>query len=145
MALFPRSLKIDHDRVLAAIREAEQATSGEIRVAIDHHRVADPVAAATREFERLGMTRTAHRNGVLIFLAPESRKFAVIGDTAIHEKCGDAFWRMLTAAMAAHFQRGDFVGGLEHGIARAGRILSESFPRGAADGNELPDDISESG
>ena len=109
---------IDHDRVVAAIGAAELRTSGEIRVFVSREAVDDPVAAATRQFERLGMTQTAARNGVLIFIAPASRNFAAIGDAGIHEKCGDRFWCELAAAMTTEFQRGNFTAGLELGIAR---------------------------
>ena len=89
------------------------------------------------------MTQTRHRNGVLIFLAPRSRTFAVIGDTGVHEKCGDSFWRELADAMSEYFKRGDFTAGLVHGIERAGALLAEHFPPAAGDRNELPDDIEE--
>lgn len=135
--------KIDHARVIAAIAVAEQRTSGEIRVVIARHKAADPVAAAQRHFERLGMTHTKLRNGVLIYLAPRSHTFAVIGDTAVHEKCGDAFWRLLTATMALHFKRGEFTDGLMHGIEKAGALLAEHFPRPPDDRNELPNRIEE--
>ena len=144
MNVFSSLPKIDHPRVIAAIVKAERKTSGEIRVLLARHQAPDPVAAAQKHFERLGMTRTQHRNGVLIFLAPRSRTFAVIGDTAVHEKCGDAFWRELTAAMTEHFKRGDFTAGLVHGIEHAGALLSEHFPRAAGDRNEFPDNIAES-
>lgn len=143
MSFFSPLPKIDHPRVVAAIAAAEQHTSGEIRVVIARHPAADPVAAAQRQFERLGMTQTKARNGVLIFLAPRSRTFAVIGDTAVHEKCGDAFWRLLTAAMTLHFKRGDFTAGLVHGIEHAGHLLAEQFPRGADDQDELPNRVEE--
>ncbi len=143
MSLFSVLPKIDHARVVAAIGAAERKTSGEIRVVLSRKKIADPVAEAQQQFERLGMTRTAHRNGVLILLAPRSRKFAVIGDTAVHEKCGDSFWRLLAAAMELHFKRGEFTEGLVHGIERAGAILAEHFPPTAGDRNELPDDIEE--
>jgi uncharacterized membrane protein len=141
MSLFSPAPKIDHERVVAAIAAAEQHTSGEIRVVIARHQAADPVTAAQKHFERLGMTRTRQRNGVLIYLAPRSHTFAVIGDTAVHEKCGDAFWRLLTAAMALHFKRGEFIEGLIHGIERAGALLADHFPRGADDRDELPNNI----
>jgi len=144
MNIFSSLPKIDHPRVIAAIAEAEQRTSGEIRVVIARHSAPDPVAAAQKQFERLGMTRTRHRNGVLIFLAPRSRTFAVIGDTAVHAKCGDAFWLELTVAMTSHFKRGDFTGGLVHGIERAGALLAEHFPRAAGDQDQLPNQIEES-
>lgn len=144
MSLFSSSPKIDHARVLAAITAAESHTSGEIRVVVARHAAADPVAAAQRQFERLGMVQTKLRNGVLIYLAPRSRTFAVIGDTAVHDKCGDAFWRLLTAAMALHFKRGEFTEGLVHGIDRAGALLAEHFPRSPDDLDQLPNNLEES-
>ena len=69
MSFFSPLPKIDHSRVVAAIAAAESHTSGEIRVVIARHPAADPGAAAQRQFERLGMTHTKARNGVLIFLA----------------------------------------------------------------------------
>lgn len=124
--LMPR---IAHKRVLEAILAAEARTSGEIRVLIARHRAPDPVAAAKHYFHRLGMARSPHQNGVLIFVAPRSRRFAVIGDKAVHEKCGDAFWTELAAAMGERFKRGKFTDGLVHGIGKAGELLAATFPR----------------
>ena len=132
---------IEHARIVAAITTAELRTSGEIRVIVSRGKIADPVPEAQRQFERQGMTRTQLRNGVLILFAPRSRTFAVIGDNAIHEKCGDRFWRELAAAMTEHFKRGDFTTGLVHGVDRAGALLAEHFPRASDDRNELPDDV----
>jgi uncharacterized membrane protein len=134
-------VSVDHPRVVAAITAAEQRTSGEIRVVISRARAVDAVALAREEFERLGMTKTAARNGVLILLAPATRNFAVIGDRGIHEKCGDDFWRELASRMTQHFQHGDFTAGLVHGIEHAGLLLAQHFPRSPDDRNELPDDI----
>jgi uncharacterized membrane protein len=143
MSFFFSTPKIDHPQVVAAIGAAERETSGEIRVLLARHKAPDAVASAQKHFERLGMTRTQHRNGVLIFLAPRSRTFAVIGDQGVHEKCGDAFWTELAAAMTEHFKRGDFTAGLVHGIDRAGALLAKHFPRQADDRNQLPDEIEE--
>lgn len=143
MSLFPPSLKIDHARVTAAIAAAEQRTSGEIRVLIAREKNAEPVAAAQKHFERLGMTNTRERNGVLIYVAPASHNFAVIGDTGIHEKCGESFWRLLAAEMSTRFKRGEFTEGLVLTIEHAGKLLAENFPRSPDDRNELPDKIEE--
>ncbi len=143
MNLLPRTPAIDHDRVVAAIAAAERRTAGEIRVVVSGQRTTEPVAAAQKQFERLGMTQTAARNGVLIFLCPPSHTYAVIGDRGIHEKCGDGFWRELAAAMGGEFARGDFTAGLVLGINRAGALLAEHFPRGADDRNELSDTVEE--
>jgi uncharacterized membrane protein len=128
--LMPR---ISHPRVVDALRKAEAGTSGEIRVLVARHKSLDPVASAQSYFNRLGMANSRHRNGVLIFVAPRSRRFAVIGDKAVHEKCGDAFWTGLAKAMEDHFRRGDFTEGLVHGIERAGELLAKTFPRSKDD------------
>ena len=141
MSIFSPLPRIDHARVIAAIAAAEARTSGEVRVFISSRAATDPVDAAQRQFERMNMTRTADRNGVLIFLAPASHTFAVIGDQGVHEKCGDAFWRELSAAMTEYFKRGEFTDGLTLGITRAGELLARHFPRSPDDRNELPDTI----
>lgn len=143
MNFFSATPAIDHDRVVAAIAAAEQRTSGEIRIVVSQKKTDEPVLAAQKQFERLGMTRTAARNGVLIFVAPRSHTFAVIGDAGVHEKCGDAFWRELADAMTELFRHGDFTAGLCLAIERAGALLAEHFPRASDDRNELSDTIEE--
>jgi len=135
--------KLDHDRIVAAIAAAERESSGQIRVLISHGRTKDAVPAAKKHFERLHMTRTRLRNGVLIFVVPRSRVFAILGDTGIHEKCGEGFWGELAGAMTVYFKRGEFTEGIEHGIQRAGRLLAQHFPRLPDDRNELPDRVEE--
>ena len=143
MSFFSTDLAVDHARVTTAIVAAERRTSGEIRVLVVRGNAEDPVAVARKHFERLEMHRTKARNAVLILVAPRSRTFAVVGDVGVHEKCGDAFWSELAAAMTEHFKRGDFTGGLVVGIERAGALLEEFFPRAADDRNELPDQVEE--
>ena len=133
--------QLDNDDIVRAIGAAEQKTSGEIRVFISHKLITEVVATAQSEFDRLGMMRTRHRNGVLIFVAPNSRKFAVIGDIAVHEKCGQKFWDELAAEMTRHFVNADFSSGIIHGISTAGKLLAEHFPAAPDDQNELPDKI----
>jgi uncharacterized membrane protein len=123
------SKHVRHDEIIAAIRAAEQKTSGEIRVSISPKHIDDPVAAARIEFMRLGMNASRERNGVLIFVAPRSHKFAVIGDEAVHAKCGDEFWRKLVDAMSGYFRKSEFTPGIIHGVQKAGDLLAEHFPR----------------
>ncbi len=127
--LFTTPAKVDRARLVAAIRDAEARTSGEIHVLIARHRAADPMAAARRHFERLGLSRPDHRHGILLFVAPRSRNFAVLGDRDAHAQAGDALWQELAAAMGTEFKRGDFTAGLLAGIARAGQLLARHFPR----------------
>jgi uncharacterized membrane protein len=121
--------RIPHDALIEAIRAAEQKTSGEIRVLVSHKKVTDPVVAAQKEFLRLRMDQSAQRNGVLIFVAPRSHKFAVIGDEAVHAQCGDIFWQELARAMTDYFRKSEFTEGLVHGVRKAGELLTEHFPR----------------
>ncbi|HXA44849.1 MAG TPA: TPM domain-containing protein [Candidatus Angelobacter sp.] len=121
--------QLPHDTLVAAIREAEQKTSGQIRVFISHKSVADPVAAAQKEFVRLGMTKSPELNGVLIFVAPRTHKFAVIGDAGVHAKCGDEFWQELAKIMTDYFRRSEFTEGIIHGVRKAGELLAAHFPK----------------
>ena len=133
--------QLDHRVIEAAIARAEKLTSGEMRVFIAPKAAPAPVAAAQEIFNKLGMTRTKHRNAVLIFVAPESQTFAVIGDEGVHAKCGDTFWAEVAAAMSGHFRDGHFTAGVVHGIERAGALLAEHFPRRSGDIDELPNAV----
>ena len=135
--------KLEHDRIAKAIATAEAKTSGEIRVFIQRGNVADAVSAARDQFERLGMTQTRERNGVLVFVAPRAQKFAVIGDRGVYEKCGEPFWEALTQAMRPHFQAQNFTDAIVHAIREAGQLLGEHFPRRPDDRNELADAVEE--
>ena len=133
--------QLRHDDIVGAIRHAEKKTSGEIRVFISRKEPADAIAAAQAHFAELGMQKTEERNGVLIFVAPRVRKFAVIGDSGVHARCGDEFWNKVAAEMTGHFKQGDFTAGILHGIQKAGELLAEHFPRRPGGKNQLPDDI----
>ncbi|MGA3181472.1 MAG: TPM domain-containing protein [Verrucomicrobiota bacterium] len=133
--------QIRHDDIVAAIRHAELKTSGEIRVFISHKKTEDAVAAGQTAFLRMGMAKTRHRNGVLIFVAPKAHKFAVIGDEAVHQKCGDVFWQALTAEMSGYFKRSEFTQGILHGVQKAGELLAAHFPPHPGDKNQGPDPV----
>ncbi len=133
--------KLSSDAITAAIRQAELRTSGEIRVFISRHPVRTPVAAAQEHFRRLGMEKTQDRNAVLIFVAPRSHTFAVIGDSGVHTRCGDEFWLNVAAEMTSHFRDSHFTEGIVHGVRAAGELLARHFPRRPDDKNELPDEV----
>lgn len=137
---------IDDDRVKAAIVAAERQTSGEIRVSVSRFFWGNVQRAAHRAFTRMGMRATRDRNGILFFVVPSRRRFAIIGDEGIHQKAGQEFWEKLVAAMSEDFKAGKFNEGLIGGIAEAGRLLGVHFPyEGEKDVNELSDDIDHGG
>jgi uncharacterized membrane protein len=129
-------------KILASIREAEEASSGEIRVHIETSFKGDVLDRAAWIFKKLGMHKTALRNGVLFYLAVETRKFAVIGDVGINAKVHEDFWNSTKEVMLMNFREGRFTEGLSKGIIMAGEQLKTHFPHQRNDVNELPDEIS---
>jgi uncharacterized membrane protein len=136
---------LDRPAIVEAIRRAEETGFGEIRVHLHHGKTGDVRRAAEETFLRLGMDRTDRRSGCLLFIAPEERAFAVIGDTAVHERAGEAFWASARDAAAARFAEGRFTEGIVAAVERIGEVLARHFPRaaGQTDANELPDQVSE--
>lgn len=136
--------QLDHDRIVSAIKKAEVKTSGQIRVYIQRGELrGDALDYAQRRFQKLGMQATSERNGVLIFVVPRSRRFAVIGDEGVHKKCGDEFWQQLINAMEVLFKAESFTDAVVHAIAETGRLLAQHFPRQPDDRNQLPDAVEE--
>jgi uncharacterized membrane protein len=133
--------KLDEQRIVSAIAEAERRTSGEIRVYVSHKPRHDVMTAARRRFDKLGMTKTRGRNGVLIFFAPTVRKFAILGDIAIHEKCGDEFWRNISSVMSDELKRGNLTEATLAAVEKVGAVLAQHFPPELRDKNELPNEI----
>ena len=134
--------EVQQQEVIAAIAAAELNTSGEIRLHLVDSCPGDPKAEAISVFEKLGMTATQLRNGVLIFLAVQDKKFAIIGDKGINEVVPADFWDSIRDEILSNFKQGDYLRGLKQGIAHVGEKLKDHFPFGDEDQNELSNDIS---
>ncbi len=131
------------EKILAAIREAEINTSGEIRVHIESNCESDVLDRATEVFAELNMHHTQLRNGVLFYVALEDHQFAVLGDAGINATVPDHFWEDITAHVIKHFKKKHYADGLAEGILMAGEQLKAHFPYDSdGDVNELSDDIS---
>src|SRR5450759_336826 len=129
-------------QILAAVKEAEMETSGEIRVHIESSLNGDVLDRAAWLFKKLGMHKTTERNGVLFYLAVNDRKFAIIGDAGINAKVPAGFWDDISELLKKNFKEGKFTEGLSEGILLAGKHLTLHFPHRTDDVNELPNDIS---
>lgn len=134
--------KEEEEQIINAIQEAECNTSGEIRVHLEDNCKGDIMDAALKTFAKLKMHETEARNGVLIFLAPERKSFAILGDEGINKLVGEHFWNEEKALMLKHFKTGAFATGIVEAIAQVGEKLKAYFPYQEDDINELPDDIS---
>jgi uncharacterized membrane protein len=136
--------KLQHDRIVQAIGEVEAKTSAQIRVYIQRGKLnGDPLVAAQKKFQRLGMHKTSERNGVLIFVAPRVRKFAVVGDQAIHEKCGEPYWQRVVELMREHFRNERFSDAIVDAVRDIGQVLSTHFPRRSIASDRLTDEVVE--
>lgn len=134
--------KDEEATIVAAIRQAELATSGEIRVHVEVGADAPALDVAKRIFNQLGMNKTADRNGVLILLEVDRREFAIIGDEGIDKFVPADFWESERDLMQQHFRKGEFARGIELAIGQVGEKLKKYFPYQEDDINELPDTIS---
>ncbi len=129
--------------IINAIVKAEKMTSGEIRVHLQNKCTGDAFEYGKKIFIKLKMHKTKDRNGVLIILAKDSKKFAILGDIGIHEKVGNDFWNETRDNMLEHFKKDELKEGLITGILSVGKKLKEYFPCEKDDKNELSNNVSE--
>ncbi len=134
--------KDQQEDIRQAIMHAELDTSGEIRVHIENTCKGEVLDRALAIFNKLEMEKTVSRNGVMIYLAVKNRKFAIIGDTAIHAIVTEIFWDTVRNKMLNHFRESNFTEGLVEAISDTGKQLKKHFPYKTDDVNELSDEIS---
>ncbi len=133
----------ENEKLIArAIEEAENQTSGEIRVHIESRCREEVLDRAAWLFKKLDMDQTKDRNGVLIYLSVNDRKFAILGDSGINNVVPEGFWDEIKEMMISYFTKGEFATGLIYGIGKAGEQLKQYFPWQTDDVNELSDEIS---
>lgn len=135
--------ELDKKSVVEAIQAAEEITSGEIRVHLDKKGEKDPFIEAKRVFERLGMTKTKERNGVLIYLCFARKQLAILGDQGINEKVPEGYWDELYENMITAFKNENYCLGICEAVQHVGEKLSAHFPVNGDNPNELSNEITE--
>lgn len=128
--------------IIKAIAEAENRTSGEVRIHIEHQCKREPLERAARIFHELGMDQTELKNGVLIYIATEDHKAAVYAGKGIHKQVEDGFWSDVLNILLEHFKKEEFEIGIVEAVRKVGYQLKELFPYHRDDVNELSDEIS---
>ena len=131
----------EQELIRNAIESAENSTSGEIRICVEKTCSESALDRAASYFSKLDMDKTVQKNGVLIYLALEDKKFAIIGDTGINKVVPADFWFTTKDAMCQLFKQGRMAEGVVIGIQMAAEKLKTYFPRLDDDKNELSDDI----
>ncbi len=119
---------VDKRLVREAIIAAERETSAPIHVSIAPYFWGDVRRTAERAFRKRGLATTPKRNGVLFFVVPSRREFAVIGDIGAHEVLGQPVWDSVAALVQEQFSGGNPTAGLVLAIEEIGRALAAHFP-----------------
>lgn len=132
----------EEEAIVAAIRDAEKNTSGEIRVHIENTCNNDVFEHAMEVFHYLKMDNTKEQNGVLIYVAVSKKEFVIYGDKGINEAVGNDFWNSTKDTIANHFKNGEFAKGIIKGVENAGEELSRYFPWMHGNEDELDNSIS---
>ena len=132
-------------KIISAIAKAEASTSGEIRIHASYSKTeTDVMMAAKAQFDRLRMADTKARNGILLYVNPILKKFAIFGDQGIHEKVGHEFWEQLAKEITHAIRERNRAHGMVHAILRVGDALRTHFPEQAGKANELSNEPTES-
>ncbi len=119
--------KEEKERIVQAIRSAEEGTSGEIRIHLDRGGRGHVMDRAEKVFKKYRLHRRKQRNAVLIYLSLADRTFAVFGDESIHQRVGDFFWKEVAQSMQRHFSQGEFMEGLELALREIGAAFNKHF------------------
>jgi len=132
----------EEQEIVLAIRQAEQNTSGEIRVHIEATASISHYNRALEVFRMLKMFNTKQQNAVLIYVAVEDHKFVIYGDKGIDEVVPLNFWDATRNTMQEQFKKGSFKQGIIDGVIKAGQELKAHFPWKVDDEDELSNEIS---
>ena len=128
-------------RIADAITDAERHTTGEICVHVTPRCRGDVMKRAVKTFNRLHLYTTKRRNAVLIFIAYDDRKLAILGDTGTNNAVPQGFWDGEVEELTRYLKAGRPVDGLCAIIARMGERLSQYFPGERDDENELSNEV----
>lgn len=129
---------VEESEIVSAIADAENHTSGEIRVHLEKKCKGDALDRAIKLFGKLKMHETRMNNGILIYVAVEDHKLAIFGDSGIHSIVGQSFWDEDIDLLISYFKRNEYKEGIIEVVRRIGDKLHEHFP---ADATDNPDEL----
>lgn len=98
---------------------------------------------AMKDFETLGVHKTAERTGILIFIIFEEKYYDIIADEGIYAKIPDETWNKMEAKLKEEFRSKNYSAGVIALINEMGEILASEFPvrAGAVNDDELDHEI----
>jgi uncharacterized membrane protein len=133
----------ENEQIVHSIQQAEQQTSGEIRLFVEGRcKYVDALDRAVEIFRNLEMEKTELRNAVLFYVAIKDKQLAIFADKGIHEAAGDQYWKNTVKEILSVFSKDSVVAGITTSIHKIGQALKDHFPYDKdVDKNELPDEI----
>src|SRR5580698_9147156 len=128
--------KPELEEIRQSIYHAEAETTGEIRVYFEPKDKGDAYKRSVVLLHKLKLHEKKHRNGVMIYVAYDSKTFAIVGDEGIHKTVPENFWDDIKNDLQNCFKEGQMKSGIIDAIQKVGTHLKEYFP---SDGNHETD------
>jgi putative membrane protein len=134
------------------IAGAEKTTAGEIKLLVVRKstwmslsslkmRIAAARKRAKREFLELGLQHARKGTGILIMISLKERVVVVESGKAFEGKLSQDTWERLRDMIINGIASGKRIEGICSAIGEAGRILTEHFPAGPDDSDEISNEI----
>ncbi|KQU31993.1 hypothetical protein ASG63_16015 [Methylobacterium sp. Leaf94] len=98
---------------------------------------------ALREFTTRGLSRTAGRTGVLIYVARAEGHAEIVADHGVAARVPPGAWSGAIEALLAALRRGEAAAGLTEAVGQVGTILAGSLPPEARPLDALPNRVIE--
>ncbi|MEM9601728.1 MAG: TPM domain-containing protein [Pseudomonadota bacterium] len=92
---------------------------------------------AVEQFHRLGLHRTAHRCGVMVFVSLDERRVEILADVGLDGRVSPATWQRAVNALVARVKRQELHVGLCDAVALCGTALADAAPAGPNDAKTL--------
>jgi putative membrane protein len=96
---------------------------------------------AAEQFLAQNLYTTEGRTGVLLFVSIAEQRVEIIADSGIDARVAKGTWQRIVDSLTAEISAGRQVEGFIQAIERIGTHLSEHFPPGSINPNELPDHL----
>lgn len=98
---------------------------------------------ALKDFESLGVYKTAERTGIMIFIIFEEKYYDIIADEGIYTKITNETWNKMEVKLKEEFRNKNYASGILALINEMGEVLAKEFPSraGAVNDDELDHEI----
>jgi uncharacterized membrane protein len=115
--------------IVAAIKEAEEKSTAHVRVHLSKRWIETrPFSRASKIFNQYEMNNTPQRNSVLFYVNLRRKKFAILGDSGIHQLAGPRFWEKLAKELTENLRSTQSEKAIALAIQSTGEMLKKLYP-----------------